>query len=236
MQAVPVRPTIFTPKVLAALGAVWFIWGSTYLAIKAAVATLPPLLMSGARYVTAGAILLAYVFATGEWRRNRPEPRQILTAAAIGMLVLGGSTFLQVFRLGPMGSGYMCPATFTAAYLGPSLLAVKTGGLPLLFGMTIFAGALEAALSKLLHRMRSIFPPELSGLVIFMIGWGAGIAGLRLMLGGQSAPVSETEWWVAGVTMATMAALNVWGRGILRMLCACSAHCSALRSGTPLPR
>lgn len=180
----------------------------------------PPLItvFNGIQHV--GLIAINLVYPLLVFRAVDTPPQLVTNLLAVGMLVLGGSTFLQVLRLGPMGSGYMCPATFTAAYLGPSLLAVKTGGLPLLFGMTIFAGALEAALSKLLHRMRSIFPPELSGLVIFMIGWGAGIAGLRLMLGGQSAPVSETEWWVAGATVATMAALNVWGRGIVRMLCA----------------
>ena len=137
-----------------------------------------------------------------------------------GMLVLGVATFLQVLRIGPVGSGYMCPATFTATYLGPSLLAVQVGGLPLLFGMTLFAGLLEVALAPLLNRLRPIFPPEVSGLVIFVIGLSGGIAGLRAMLGDKAAPVSAQEWWVAGVTLATMIALNVWARGIARMLCA----------------
>ncbi len=180
----------------------------------------PPLVtvLNGVQHVGLIAINLVYpliVFRAADI----PTPL-VLNLLAIGMIVLGVATFLQALRLGPVGSGYMCPATFTAAYLGPSLLAVKTGGLPMLFGMTLFAGALEAALSKLLHRMRSIFPPELSGLVIFMIGWGAGIAGLRLLLGGQAAPVSDSEWAVAGVTVSTMAALNVWGKGIARILCA----------------
>lgn len=63
---------------------------------------------------------------------------------SVGMLVLGVATFLQALRLGPVGSGYMCPATFTATYFAPSLLAARLGGLPLVFGMTIFAGALES--------------------------------------------------------------------------------------------
>lgn len=180
----------------------------------------PPLitLFNGIQHV--GLIAINLVYPLLVFRAVDTPTPLVTNLLAAGMLVLGGATFLQALRLGPVGSGYMCPATFTAAYLGPSLLAVKTGGLPLLFGMTLFAGALEAALSKLLHRMRSIFPPELSGLVIFMIGWGAGIAGLRLILGGQTGPVSDTEWWVAGLTLSTMAALNVWGKGIARMLCA----------------
>jgi NCS2 family nucleobase:cation symporter-2 len=114
----------------------------------------------------------------------------------------------------------MCPATFTATYLGPSLIAAKLGGLPLVFGMTLFAGLLEAALAPLLNRLRPIFPPEISGVVIFMIGISASIAGLRLMLGGEAAPVSSAEWSVATITLATMIVLSVWGRGMARMLCA----------------
>jgi len=114
----------------------------------------------------------------------------------------------------------MCPVNFTAAYLAPSLLALKSGGLPLLFGMTVFAGAVEAVLSRLLHRMRAIFPSELTGLVIFMVGWGAGTAALRTILGSEAAPLSREEFWVCALTLATMVALNVWGRGMARMLCA----------------
>ena len=47
-----------------------------------------------------------------------------------------------------MRSGYLAPAVLSANYLGPSILALKLGGLPLVFGMTIFAGSCEAALSK----------------------------------------------------------------------------------------
>jgi NCS2 family nucleobase:cation symporter-2 len=180
----------------------------------------PPLvtILNGAQHV--GLIAINLIYPLLVFRALDAPVALVTNLLAVGMVVLGAGTFLQARRFGPLGSGYMCPATFTAAYLGPSLLAVKTGGLALLFGMTLFAGALEAALAKLLQRMRAIFPPEISGLVIFMIGWGAGIAGLRLLLGGDAAPPSPDEWLVAGITLATMGALNVWAKGILRMLCA----------------
>jgi xanthine permease XanP len=138
---------------------------------------------------------------------------------AICMLVLGIGTILQSRPIGPIGTGYMCPTTYTATYLAPSLLAARAGGLPLLFGMTFFSGALEAALSPLLNRLRAIFPPEISGLVILMIGLSAGIAGLRSVLSATATPVLLEEWCVGAATLGAMVALNVWGIGILRMLC-----------------
>jgi xanthine permease XanP len=175
-------------------------------------------LFNGVQYV--GLIAINLVYALLVFRLAGTPVQLVGSLLAIGMLVLGVGTFLQVLRLGPVGSGYMCPATFTATYLGPSLLAVQVGGLPLLFGMTVFAGLLEVGLAPLLNRLRPIFPPEVSGLVIFVIGLSGGIAGLRAMLGEKALPVSVEEWWVAGLTLATMVALNVWGKGMARMLCA----------------
>ncbi|NAV69326.1 drug/metabolite exporter YedA, partial [Salmonella sp. zj-f50] len=44
-----------------ALASVYFIWGSTYLGIKVAVTSMPPLLMSGGRFVIAGLALLLFL-------------------------------------------------------------------------------------------------------------------------------------------------------------------------------
>jgi NCS2 family nucleobase:cation symporter-2 len=84
---------------------------------------------------------------------------------SVGMLVLGVATFLQALRLGPIGSGFMCPATFTATYFAPSLLAATLGGLPVVFGMTVFPGGIESAIALLRHQLCAIFPPEISGVI-----------------------------------------------------------------------
>ena len=181
----------------------------------------PPLAVTffnGVQHV--GLISINLVYPLLVFRVADTPVQAVANLLAIGLLVLGVATFLQALRLGPVGSGYMCPATFAAGYFPASLLAAKLGGLPLVFGMTIFAGVLETALAPLLNRLRAIFPIEISGLVIFMIGWSAGIAGLRLLLGAQAAPVSVAEWSVAGITLAAMVSFNVWGKGLTRMLCA----------------
>src|SRR5437870_10385069 len=179
----------------------------------------PPALVTisnGVQHVGVIAINLVYPLLIF---RAANAPIEVVTdLLAIGMFVLGVGTFLQSRGVGPVGSGFMCPSTFTATYFGPSLLAATSGGLSLVFGMTFFAGALEAAIAPLLNRLRAIFPPEISGVVILMIGLSAGLAGLRSLLGPGVAPVSLTEWIVAGFTLATMAALNVWATGLVRML------------------
>jgi NCS2 family nucleobase:cation symporter-2 len=78
----------------------------------------------------------------------------------------------------------------------------------------------ESVIAPLLQRLRAIFPPEISGVIILMIGISAGMGGLRTVAGANAAPVAPAEWWVAGITLASMISLNVWGTGLARMLCA----------------
>jgi xanthine permease XanP len=139
---------------------------------------------------------------------------------SVGMIVLAFGAMIQVLRLGPVGSGYMLPSTFTATYFAPALMAARIGGLPLVFGMTVFAGAFEAAIAPMLNRLRTFLPVEVSGLVIFMLGVAAGLAGLRTMFGPTATPVSSIEWAVVAITLGSMVALNVWAKGLARMLCA----------------
>lgn len=68
--------------VIFAFLAIWIVWGSTYLAIRYAVATIPPLYTAGIRHLTAGFILLAWC----AWRKLRPTWRQIRASIVIGAL------------------------------------------------------------------------------------------------------------------------------------------------------
>ncbi|MEJ2502814.1 MAG: drug/metabolite exporter YedA [Gemmatimonadota bacterium] len=75
--------------VLAALLAVYLVWGSTYLAIRFAVETLPPFLMAGVRFTVAGALLYGWRRAVGF---PRPTGRQWAAATVVGgLMLLGGN-------------------------------------------------------------------------------------------------------------------------------------------------
>lgn len=87
---------VLKPKpslVVAAFAAVYLIWGSTYLGIKLAIATLPPLVSMGARHLLAGAILWAVL--PGPW--PRPTRRDWLWALLLGgLLLLAGNGIVAV--------------------------------------------------------------------------------------------------------------------------------------------
>ncbi len=79
-------------RVIAAFAAVYTIWGSTYLAIRFAVETVPPFLMVGARVVIAGAILYAVMRMRGTPAPTRAQWRA--TAIIGGLLLVGGNGVL----------------------------------------------------------------------------------------------------------------------------------------------
>lgn len=74
-------------QILLAFTAVYIIWGSTYLAIRFAVATMPPFLMAGVRFLIAGAILYLWMRLRGG---ERPKLVHWRSAAIIGGLLLFG--------------------------------------------------------------------------------------------------------------------------------------------------
>ncbi|UCC39319.1 MAG: EamA family transporter [Candidatus Aminicenantes bacterium] len=71
-------------KMILAFGAIYFIWGSTYLAIRFAIETIPPFLMMGCRMLLAGSILYVWARLRGE---KCPHLTQWLIAASVGMLL-----------------------------------------------------------------------------------------------------------------------------------------------------
>lgn len=76
-------------KIIAAFGAVYIIWGSTFLAILYAIETMPPFLMAAVRFLFAGTLLLAFTLPRAKRRPTRAEWQ---SAAIIGtLLLLGGN-------------------------------------------------------------------------------------------------------------------------------------------------
>jgi len=79
-------------RIWAALLTVYLVWGSTYLAIRVAVQTLPPFLMAGVRHLSAGIVLYAFAIRRGDHVRDRPTLAGWRAAAIVGAaLLLGGN-------------------------------------------------------------------------------------------------------------------------------------------------
>jgi drug/metabolite transporter (DMT)-like permease len=81
-QPAPSRSRAYSIRLALAFAAIYLVWGSTYLAIRYAVETIPPLVAAGIRHSTAGAILFAWAWARG----FRPTRANWIAGLALGAL------------------------------------------------------------------------------------------------------------------------------------------------------
>ena len=166
-------------------------------------------------------VMFAYlIFPVLVMREAGSTSGSVASVVSMSLIVLAIATLLQVAHKWPVGSGYLCQPVPSAVYLVPSMLAVRHGGLPLVFGMTIFAGALQSVFSQTIRVLRPLFPSEIAGLVVALIGMATGVVGIRTTLGVDAPTETGTrEVIVALATLGTAVALNIWSKGSLRLAC-----------------
>lgn len=112
------RPAPAALAVVLALGAVYLVWGSTYLGIRVALeGGWPPFLMAGLRFIAAGGLMYAVLRLRGV---PAPTPGQWRDLAIMGLLLLG------------LGNGMVCVAQQTVS---SGLAAVAVASCPLWIGL-----------------------------------------------------------------------------------------------------
>lgn len=132
---------------------------------------------------------------------------------SFSLMALGTATILQCSSR--FGSGYFITSCNSAVYMSASLAAAATGGLPLVCGMTLFAGVFQAFFANLLVRARRFFPNEIVGLAIIIVGIELGAIGLNRL------SASGTPGLLAGsATFFISVILGVFGKRSMRLYCA----------------
>jgi drug/metabolite transporter (DMT)-like permease len=141
-------------KIWAALLVVYIFWGSTYLAIRYAVETIPPFLMAGTRFLVAGSLLYGWRRLAGD---TGPTRKQWVASALIGVLLLfGGNGMLSwAEQLVPSGVAALLigavplwmtliealrPGGVRPNFLGGIGLLVGFGGIVLLVSQSLSGG------------------------------------------------------------------------------------------------
>jgi len=145
-------------RVVLSFLAIYLVWGSTYLAIRYAIETIPPLVTAGFRHLTAGSILLAWALAKGQ----RPTWAQIRASVVIGFFF-----FL-------IGHGSLHWAE----------LYVPSGTASLLIAIEPIIVFLMSSAAARVWRLNGLL---LAGIVIGLVGVGILVQGTGLEAGGRGA-------------------------------------------------
>lgn len=154
------------------------------------------------------------VVAVNAMGASRADAQALLR---VSMIASGITTILQA-RRGFLGSGYLCPASCSLTYLAPTILAGKMGGFPLIFGMTAVNGLFTAVLSRFLRVLRILFPPDVTGLIVSIVGIQLVAIGCPMLLGRSASQpyASPTAALLGLITLVAMIVPTVWSRGKLK--------------------
>jgi len=128
----------------------------------------------------------------------------------MSMIASGIATIVQSKR--GFGNGYLCPLTCSLTYLSPLVLAGLAGGYSLMFGMLLAAGTTGMLLSRVVHRLRVLFPPEVTGLMVAMSGLQLVALGCPRFLGySKATSAADPRALVIGViTLFALIVPTIW--------------------------
>ena len=181
-------------KVIIALATIYIVWGSTYLAIKFAIVTLPPLMMSGLRYLGASFIFLFVLL----WQKPKlPTREQFWNAFLVGALLMTGGTGVMASAQKYVATG-VASIGIAAVPLWSCLFAALLGTKPNvqeLIGLCIgFVGIMILNSDKALHAQ------WLGALLLFLapVFWAFGSMLSRRIKMPKDVWVSTTIQMVSG--------------------------------------
>lgn len=163
-------------KAYGAWCTVCFFWGTTYLAIRIGVQTLPPALFAGSRFFLAGLIFLVCLRAKGiAW----PRPAELLNMAIVGIFLLNMANGLVVWAEQWVPSGLASLIVATLPFWTAGFEAVIPGGAKLTWrkiaGILIgFAGLMILFFPDLRQGLNLTYLKGVLGLILAAAFWACG--------------------------------------------------------------
>jgi len=98
------------------------------------------------------------------------EPADTAYLVSMSLLASALGALLQTTRPGPVGSGLLSVTGTSFAFLQPLAAAGRAGGLPLMLGLSLVTAPVQILLAPLVPRLRGVFTPLVSGVVVLLIG------------------------------------------------------------------
>lgn len=103
------------------------------------------------------------------------------------LIISGIGTFLQAKKIGPIGSGLLSIQGTSFGFVGILIVTGKIGGLPLIVGTCMVGVVIQFVVAYFLPKVKNIFPPVVSGTVVFLIGATLIHVAIDALAGGQAA-------------------------------------------------
>ncbi len=189
----------------AAFATVCIVWGTTYLAIRVAIETIPPMMLTATRFITAGLIMLAVAHLRGE--RIPRNARTLANLAFVGLMMVGIGNLAVVWAEQWVPSGLAALFVATAPFWMAMLEGLRAGGerLDLRGAMGMLIGFAGVALLITPHGAGAAFDMHfLIGALVMQIG----------SIGWQLGSV-RAKYHLKGVSLITSSALQMLFGGLI---------------------
>jgi drug/metabolite transporter (DMT)-like permease len=203
-------PTPSRWKTLVAFAIIYFVWGSTFLAIRISVHEIPPLLCAAMRFFIAGLILVAWMLAR---REPLPAPRQWLSASIIALLIFVGDYGLLFWaeQRVPSGIAAVMLATIPAFMALSEIIFLRTQRLTLRLAIALLIGL--AGVTVLVSRSLNLGGAAIdtvgaAALILAAINWSIGsILTRKLPLPSSKVMSSGAQMLAGGILLVLTASI-----------------------------
>jgi len=203
-------------KTLIAFAIIYFVWGSTFYAIRVGVRDVPPLLLAAARFTIAGAVLLAWAVAQGERLPRQREWAAIALMALLIFVVDYGILFLAEQRV-PSGTAAVILATIPAFMALAEILFLRTERLTLRLGSALLiglAGVVVLVDPSLGMAGAPVYALGAAGLLVSAISWSvASVLSKKLPMPSSKVMSAASQMLIGGLLLCLVAAAAGEGRG-----------------------
>jgi len=196
-------------KTLLAFAIIYFVWGSTFLAIRVGVHEVPPLLFAAMRFLFAGIVLYGWMIARGE---RSPTARQWTSVSLLAVLIFVldyGSLFWAEQRV-PSGIAAVMLATIPAFMALSEVVFLKTQRLTLRLGTALVIGIAGVAMLMAPWLRLSGAPIDTLGaaaLIFASVSWSiASTLSRKLSLPASKVMSSGAQMLAGGVFLTLTAA------------------------------
>jgi drug/metabolite transporter (DMT)-like permease len=197
-------------KVLLAFAIIYFVWGSTFLAIRVGVREVPPFLLAGMRFLVAGVVLYGWMRARGT---PSPSAREWGAASFLALLIFVfdyGLLFWAERRV-PSGVAAVMMATIPVFMAIGEIIFLRTQRLSVRLGMALLLGMAGVAVLVGHSARLGEAPIDITGasaLIFAAISWSvAASLSRRLPSPAAKAMSSGTQMIAGGVMLMIAAAL-----------------------------
>jgi drug/metabolite transporter (DMT)-like permease len=196
-------------KTLLAFAIIYFVWGSTFLAVRIGVREVPPFLLAAMRFLVAGLALYVWMIVRGE---PSPSRRQWRSAFLLALLIFVGDYGLLFWaeQRVPSGIAAVMMATIPVFMALSEIIILRTQKLTVRLALALLIGIGGVAL--LMSRSLNLggTPIDRAGAVALIIGsvnWSvASVLTRKLPLPASKVMSSGTQMFAGGILLALTAA------------------------------